>query len=124
MPECDVTKCTAKVYRDCPAGGVKCGEKNGVKCDYIPGGIGDSECGYAGCSTVQGNGNWQNVCSGGDAIDITGGCVGKIAYGSREYSIELQPGFTGLWLRYSDNIHLGDRFNRVKLSCPTGKPIR
>ena len=76
-----MTQCTATVYRDCPDQEL-CGTKNGVSCDYIPDGIGQTQCGWNACSAVQGTGDWQSVCGGGDAIDITGGCVAQVAKGS------------------------------------------
>jgi len=121
---CDVAKCTATVYKDCldaEGCGTKCTSAGCTNCDYIPGGNGDSQCGWNPCNTITGTGDWQSVCTGGDALDVTGGCIAQIANSEADapFDTTFQTGFTGLWKRYEEGAHLGDNFDRVKLTCPT-----
>ena len=117
--ECDVTKCSAIIYRDCPDA-ASCGSRNGYDCKYIAGGIQNSGCGWNPCSSIVGNGNWQNVCGGADAIDIIGPCSAKLAQGSNghsRYKKVLRPGFHGIWMVYEDGRHFGDAINSINLTC-------
>lgn len=93
---------------------------NGVNCAYIPTGISGSGCGWSVCSPVTGNGAWQTVCSGIDAIDVIGPCNAQLAIdsnGGRPYSKIFQPGFHGVWKTYENGVHFGDNVGSVKLSC-------
>ena len=54
MATCDVSKCTAVVYKKCD-GSPLCGTgQNGVTCAYLPDGIGQTGCGEEACDAVDG----------------------------------------------------------------------
>ena len=51
---CDVSKCTAVVYKKCSESPL-CGTgKDGVSCAYLPDGIGQTGCGEEACTAVNG----------------------------------------------------------------------
>ena len=108
------------IYRDCAAA-PGCGSKNGISCSYLSGGISaNPTCASNACPAVIGNGNWQSVCGGIDAIDIIGPCKAQLAQqsnGGLPFSKIFQPGFHGVWATYENGVHFGDRVLSVKLSC-------
>ena len=70
---------------------------------------------------MTGNGEWQNICGGIDAIDVEGGCSFQLAQGSNganPYETVYEPGFHGVWATYSaDGSHLGDNAYSVLMTC-------
>lgn len=108
------------IYKDCQAA-TACGTSStGISCKYIANGISGTNCGWNPCPAVVGNGAWQGVCGGIDAIDIIGPCKAQLAQqsnGGSPYSKSYAPGFHGVWATYENGIHLGDNVNSVKMSC-------
>ena len=116
---CDISTCSVVIYKDCQAAPA-CGVRNGFSCSYIPQGISTSACAWNPCTPVIGNGNWQSVCGGIDAIDIKGPCKAQLAQqsnGGLPYTKIFQPGFHGVWQTYENGVHFGDRVYSVKMSC-------
>ena len=115
---CDVTKCQATIYQDCPAA-TACGSG----CDYLAGGLQENTgCAWNGCSPVTGTGEWQDICAGIDAFEISGGCSGQLAKssnGQNPYNQIYVNGFHGIWQTYIDGNHLGDNAKSIKMTCPT-----
>lgn len=113
---CDVTQCQATVYMDCPNSD-HCGDG----CEYLEDGMGDSGCAWNACSAVTGNGEWQNICGGIDAVDVEGGCSFQLAQGSdgaNAYDTIYEAGFHGVWMTYSaDGTHLGDNVGSIMMTC-------
>jgi len=119
---CDVSQCTATVYQDCQSS-----DHCGAGCAYLEDGIGDSGCAWNACSAVTGDGEWQNVCGGIDAIDIEGGCSLQMARdsdGGTPYETIFESGFHGVWMTYEDGVHFGDNVGSVKMFCAdTSDPL-
>eukprot|EP00795_Rhopilema_esculentum_P000397 gene397-10064_t len=119
---CDISTCSVVIYRDCQAAPA-CGSRNGFSCSYISQGISTSACAWNPCTPVIGNGNWQSVCGGIDAIDIKGPCKAQLAQqsnGGLPYTKIFQPGFHGVWQTFENGVHFGDRVLSVKMSCADG----
>ena len=121
---CDVSQCSVIIYRDCPAAD-SCGSANGKSCAYLPGGRSEATgCGSNPCSPVVGNGNWQSICGGIDAIEVSGPCTAQLARqsgGTSPYSKIYQSGFHGIWRTYENGVHLGDNAASVRMQCVVRK---
>ena len=114
--------CKAIVYKDC-RNQVHCGGA----CQYLPGGIGYTNCAWNPCNEISATNGWVNICEGIDAIDVKGGCSFQLArreYGNDPYDKIYQGGFHGIWKTYIDGIHLGDNVRSLKLSCPLGSKFQ
>ena len=77
-------------------------------------------CAMVACEPLKGTGDWQNICPGIDAFEITGGCTGQLAQfhnGGNPYNKTYQNGFHGIWNTFIDGIGLGDNANSIKLTC-------
>ena len=111
-----MSQCTATVYRDCPNSD-HCGDG----CEYLEDGIGASGCAWNACSAVTGNGDWQSVCGGIDAVDVQGGCSLEMARGpdgANPFKTIFASGFYGVWKTYENGVHFGDNVGSVTLFCP------
>ena len=113
------------IYRDCKAA-TACGSSSGISCAYLPYGISTTGCARNPCPAVVGNGQWQTVCGGIDAIDIKGPCNAQLARqtgGGSPYSKIFIPGFHGVWATYENGVHFGDNVLSVRMSCATGTSL-
>ena len=71
---------------------------------------------------VTDNKGWGNVCDGGVAIDVTGGCFAQLAKDGETYTSVFEPGFSAIQGKFETingaQMDIGARgFNEVKLTC-------
>jgi len=118
---CEPSKCKITVYQE-----VKTVTET---CQYLPDGLGDTECASKACPAVSGlmTPGFSEVCASvGKAIDIEGGCHAYLALDDHEYSQVFQPGFNTLVGVSEHNATTGidtailDNFNKAKLFCKIG----
>ena len=118
---CDVSQCSVIVYPACPSA-TACGSYNGKSCAYLPGGLAENPgCGSQPCTAVVGNGGWQDICGGIDALEVKGPCTAQLAKssgGSTPYKKVYATGFHGLMYVTNEN---GENINHnaesVRIQC-------
>merc|ERR1719361_2882768 len=71
---------------------------------------------------MTGTGDWQDICDGIDAFDLSGGCTAQLAIGSggdNAYNTIFQSGFHGVWMVTEEGQanQFGDRAESIKLTC-------
>ena len=102
---CDVSKCYITPYKMCSYDAYQehCKPtQNGISCDYLPKGLGNSGCARNPAETVEMDMNqeWQKLSWSNNAgIEIFGGCSALLRQSvlGVNFTEVILPGFTTLW---------------------------